>query len=487
MKKLLLFFLVLVITPIFSQDYKLFTASSKKLFSAEQDPFEYQSLSFPSSINDNTDSVYFNLLNLGTEEIESDTCMFWTGPYCVKQNIPRWFGSKIIFDNLEGYKFFSSENKLIQFSFNTEVDGPIPFYNDSIQNLAIFYEYDDTLTVLDQVDSVRHFRIIHTDTEGEVINSELSNKRISIGKTFGLINFFAVDSFPQILKPIKLIGSKSPDAGFYQITYGMLYNFQPGDEIQYNEYAHYYGNYPPWYSYNRYKKLRILNREEINDSLIYTARRTIFYPDSLDLQIDTVTVTYIQSMVLSQIPFDYFDFYNRVLSKPEYCNSARWTYGFTYRQDLEYCAADTCWGISDAGGPPEIKSWIYVCGLGLYEEKSSVEGPDGYYAKNRIIYFKKNGESCGQEEVMSVRSEEFPASDIVISPNPANEYVRISSPVEIRSIYVVNASGDIMSTFQLRESTVKFNIRAFPSGLYVFKIILENEQIFSKKVMVFHD
>ena len=134
-----------------------------------------------------------------------------------------------------------------------------------------------------------------------------------------------------------------------------------------------------------------------------------------------------------------------------------------------------------------MKSWAYVCGLGLYEEKSSVEGPDGYNANNRIIYFKKNGESCGQEEVMSLRSEEFPASDIVISPNPANEYVRISSPVDMRSIYVVNVSGANVLNLQLRESTVEFNIRRFLPGLYVFKITLENEQIISKKVMVYHE
>ena len=84
------------------------------------------------------------------------------------------------------------------------------------------YETTDTLSILGQLDSARYFRISHHDSDGNVIDSELNGQPIIISKQFGLVQFFVVDSFPTVLKPVYLIGNVSPMVGLFGTVFGMI-------------------------------------------------------------------------------------------------------------------------------------------------------------------------------------------------------------------------------------------------------------------------
>jgi hypothetical protein len=60
MKKTFLFLLLFLVFQSFGQDYKLFTSTSKKLFTDYPIPKNTYSLSIESARQSGTDSVYFN-------------------------------------------------------------------------------------------------------------------------------------------------------------------------------------------------------------------------------------------------------------------------------------------------------------------------------------------------------------------------------------------------------------------------------------------
>ena len=96
-------------------------------------------------------------------------------------------------------------------------------------------------------------------------NSALNHKEIIISENYGLIRFFKIDSFPLVLKPFNLIGEDVLHAGLYAITNEVLFDYYPGDDIQYHEFYHNMGG-PPWNNYNNYKKYTILTQSVTADS-----------------------------------------------------------------------------------------------------------------------------------------------------------------------------------------------------------------------------
>lgn len=211
------------------------------------------------------------------------------------------------------------------------------------------YQNNDTVSVLSNVDSVRTYKIVHTDLSGNIINSILNNQKILISKNWGLVRFFQIDSFPQILKPLTLAGNTNPMGGLYQITNEMLYDYQSGDEIQYHEY--FLGNNYPYSYYNRFRKHTILSRTTTFDSLIYQVQETLFNIDSNQLFTNTVQLRYLRSAIIAKIPYDLFNGYNSSLKFQDYCGTKRWTYNTSaYNNDWGYCLLDNCWGHYDFGG-----------------------------------------------------------------------------------------------------------------------------------------
>lgn len=485
MKNLVLILMILLATQISGQDYKLLTSKSKKLYNTLAEPVSTYSLSIESAKLSGSDSVYYNFFGLATSEIVSDTCEFWGGPICIQQNTAIWSGPKIVFDNNHSYRFFNLNYDTLTFAFNTEVDGPIPIFSDSIQHFSMMYIGDDTTTLLNEPDSVRIFTISHLDNEGSTIESPLNGYNIVISKKFGLASFFVIDSFPEVLKPLKLIGNMSPDAGLYQITNEMVYDHQPGDAIQFSETKKYWDS-PPWYSYTRYRKWSFLNRIETDDSLNYVVRETLFYKDSSGIEIDTIHLKYLKSKVIAEIPFDKFDWRHRMLFRKEYCDIQLWTYTTRANESTTYCEADTCWGHKDTGHPPENYFTMLTCGLGMYEDKTYVEGPY-YYFHDKIIYFKKDGNHCGTEKVLGENKKYLLPDKIIVAPIPAQGEFKVSSPIEIAEIVINNSSGNIVFKKNFSEKQVKISTSNYPDGIYLLTIRLNNYRTFTRKVVVLHE
>jgi len=294
-----------------------------------------------------------------------------------------------------------------------------------------------------------------------------------------------VDSFPQILKPLALIGNVSPTGGFYALTNEILYDYQIGDEIQYHEYSYHQGGPPSW-TYNRYRKYTILSKTVTSDSIIYSDLCDLFYADSIQPNSTTITLKYLRNTVIANIPFELFDGSTKSLYMSDYCGMKLWTYKITSANDLMFCKVDTCWGDYDTGGPPPQGGIIYAAGLGIYDYWNYVAAPPpgGYSEGSEIIYFKKNGTYCGDQAIVGINEMQNIRNSIAVYPNPANDYIKITSAVSMSNVSIFNPEGQLMLSQNLAATSANIDIKELPAGLYFAKFLMDDNRSVVKKIVV---
>jgi hypothetical protein len=475
MKNFLTLTLIALSLVTSGQNYKAFHKESKKLFIRGQGEDRGYGIAFDSATMVGNDSVYFNYTGVGNMII-SDTCVFWGGENCLQQNQPSWIGTKVIFDNEGTYHFITNAGDNLNVVLNNPPGDSVLFYSDNTQNFYLQFEGTDTLTILGLADSARIYRIIHTDISGNTIYSDLNNEKVTIGKSMGLIDFFRVDSFPQILEPVHLTGNASPDAGLTSITNEMLYDHQPGDVIQYYDY-YFTSSGWPGANHKTYIKHHFLDRANTNDSIIYTVARTTFDVDSSFETKDTIQLKYVKNHVVASIPFDVID-QSKILEakriyRANYCDFNLWTYEIIPGAAV-YCDADNCWGAYDSNGPPPEGITKYACGLGVAIDSSTVLSAPPYWFKKliKIVYFKKDGIECGEETIVGIEDEIQQSEVFIVYPNPVDNYVIVQTNLPERgSIILLDMNGRQLIDAPVIGSKTSIDVSDLKPGIYLIKFI----------------
>ena len=487
MKKSLTAIIVFLTLVSSGQDYKLFREGSKKLYSYYPTAGLSSGIEFDSVIISGSDSVYYTYTGIGNE-IESDTCVFWGGTYCSRQDRPLWFGPRIISNNDGIYRFITDFADTLSFSFDILPGDSALFYEDVSQQFYMIYEDADTSTILGIPDSARFYRVAHYDGSGNIINSPLNDEMIIVGRDMGLANFFRIDSFPLVLQPLSLIGNLAPTAGLVSLTNGMVYDHQSGDEIQYLDQYYMLGG-PPFYNYTNYIKHIFLERSDTEDSIIYTVERITYKTDSNLLIQDTIIIRYERNRGIAEIPFDKLNQETALvitkLYAGDYCDLKLWTYRLRPGY-LVYCPADNCWGIYDIPGPPPNEETIYACGLGIYLDRSSVSmpPPEGYSYINKIIYFKKDGVECGEEIIVNVNEHEVQHSGFTVYPNPAKDMLYISNGKDMAgTIQLSDLTGRQLIRKSATGQLIQLDISGLAEGIYLVSLI-NDSSVEVKKIMI---
>jgi len=490
MKSFFILSLLMISMFSFSQEYKLFNASAHKVFTNYPLPDSTLSIAFDSVCMVGTDSVYYNFTQPGNMIISSN-CQFWGPPECTKQDRPTWLGSKISYNNSGSYKFYTNSDDILNFNFSATAGQPTLFYESATEKFYYTFTKTDTIKISDIIDSARFYTVSHTNISGTPINSTLNGKNIIIGKNLGLIQFFQVDAFPQVLNPVFLLGQQYPELGFYTLTNEMLYDYAIGDVIQYHEKQHYnYG--PPQWNYDRFIRFTIVNKSVTTDSVIYTANKYEFDKGASSASNESVMLKYKTHEIVTQIPYEYTDpnsylFVNRSMRFDDYCGVKRWTYREKPAYGLGYCENENCWGARDVPGPPPFEETIYTCGLGVYKSEYSEfafypTDPGRDYLKE-MIYYKKNGVSCGSETFVGLDNN--PASDdlLTIYPVPASEFLTVETPVPTGStISIMAITGQELLKQNIFNKTTSINIGQLKSGIYLLRFESGKSITFKKMI-----
>ena len=487
MKRFFLFAAIFGTLTVAAQNFRLFNSAASKVFSTVPEITNCYSLSFDSVLFMNGDSVYYNFFKLSSEpNFFSNNCPFWGGPECFKQNIPVWFGQKVETDNLFTYRFFTLHGDTLSFDFTPAHDMPTVFYRDSLQYFTAKFDKLDTMTVLGFLDTVRFFILNHYDIDGNPVNSSLNDYQLLIGKKMGLITFFQVDLFPDTIKPLQLIGSTAPHAGFTTLTNEDLYDFHEGDEVQYL-FTKRVSPGPLFNNYDLYVKHSYLSRRETADSLIFTVRETRFYKDSTVQNEQIRTFGYVRHDTLARIPFERFDGAYKKMKKIERFGKKRWVYQVVPENILVYCEVDNVWGMKDTFGPHDEEYIDYAEGLGnIKKEHTSYNGNlfSYTYQSKSIIYLKQDQYVWGEEVVLDINETGNNHTVVSLFPNPASESVTVVAEKNIKELTLSELSGKTLRKLFPNNKQAVLTIRELPTGIYFIMLLTADGRRTVKKLEV---
>lgn len=477
---LILFCLSILVS---GQDYQLFSINSKKVYQTISDSVLSYSLVFDSVVVNSNSTILYPNRDINFYPLEPGSyCSNWG--FCYERNAPIWIGPSVeeIADGI--YNFANSEMEILNFNFTIEPYAFHIFYEDDVQRFS--YQYNPTIqtyTFDGIVDSVKVYEINHTDLNGNAIMSELQGFEIIVGKELGLINFFVVNDFPVTLVPLTLLGTNSPEAGLTKITYADIYDYNPGDEIQYLEYSFWNGG-PPELNFHRYRKETYLERNETDEYLTYKVANEIFHSDSLQVSIDTIDLSYEKSRLIAEIPFDFANNEVKVSTSLQMVNHFGvdyWLYSdHNYSYELLYCEESNLW--CDTEFNYEYSYNQYELGLGLY-----MQGWRQFYDRGNgkeVVYYKKDGVKYGKEVIVKASDFSLESDRLKIIPNPAKDHFRIEGDFTDGSILLIDklSGGQVIRVNDYSSDQV-INTDELPSGVYILRLV-DSSTVYSGKLVV---
>lgn len=475
MKHLYALLLILCSGALAAQDYVPFNSTSVKTFASYPAQSATYSLGFDSVSSAAGFIVYYPYMGIEDYEIElGETCTpLGENLYCFPETKPLWLGANITTDGSGNYMFTNSGQNVLPLNFNLPQGTSVVFYEDSVSRFTLTGLPKTYETILGVPDSIAGVAISHTDLNGIPINSPLNGFVIKTGKESGLVTFFRTDSFPQILEPVIVIANQNPQTGLTDIINEDLYDFQPGDQIQYNEKSELVSCHTE-VLYDRFVNLTFLQRTDTQDSIIYTALRETFMKDSLNSVFDTSRMAYARQTVVAQMPYDYNahgETYNaKTLGMEDYCGVPMWTYTLNL-MNLSYCEASDCWGMPlyyRAG--PSVETETVVMGLGRYYYFSSTTIElNTFNYTYRVNYFKKSNLECGTEQVVAVNDISKPEQQLSIMPNPATDYITITGIPRYTPVQLINLNGQTVKSIQAATGTATLNVSGIQKGVYIVR------------------
>ena len=223
-------------------------------------------------VGDTIDNISFHMIR--------DTSLYGD---IYKYNGASWIGYKYRLmpngDNI----FFNAYQEPIVIKTPVLINNSWEMYRSDSLNLVITAVVTDIFnnSFLGLTDSIAIIQLFAKDTNNIPIENPVNNYTLRLSKNYGLktiLNFY-IFPFTDPLKQrcfyflsdtLNLIGITNPSIGWQNITAYDVYNWQPDWEFHTTEgTTTTHGPYP-WYDYTENKIRKILYRDSIQDTLIYT-------------------------------------------------------------------------------------------------------------------------------------------------------------------------------------------------------------------------
>lgn len=470
----------LIPTGVAAQSFAPFEPGSRKLFGSTQGFTQAYEIAFDSTIVDGGITTYHNFKALHDSLMPSDCG--WNE--CQQQSKPTWIGGRIERDDQGAHKFFTAFSDTLTLHFSDVPESETLIYQDLSQRFFLSFDGEFTSEVLGMPELVRRWTVVHEDIDGEMISSVLSNAKVEVGESIGLVRFFRIDSFPAVLEPVELWGQVQPALGLYQITEASLHDYQPGDEIQKHIYGYNYSGPIPQNS-NSYSKVKILSREDTPMSVTYGLETSTFSAGSSSESVQTSSITYSKTQVLAAIPFTRFYGTQPTLRMEEYCGTPLLTY-FVINglgASMSYCPEEDCWWNGSWGGPWPYEYVTMVPGVGVFRHYDYLSGSNGYSMNRNVEYFIKNGIPCGTEAIVGIDEHAVANTSLLFAPNPANDRVQVIGLEDAIHAELYNASGRLVIDRALTNSNW-LELGDLNSGLYLMRVTTRSGVLRTGRLMI---
>jgi hypothetical protein len=487
MKNILLFILIILAIPAFSQDYHLFSYQGNPLYELKNaNPFHNELYSFAlrqKVVNAQGDSIlHHKLLSNGSTLLNSQ----WGQCSTVRDS--SFFGNATIIKPDFSFIFYNRKGETITIkpSANVGDSWVVYTFEDSsyVEAQLLNIDWRD---VYGTMDSVKHIRFLVKNANNFIISHSLNQHQMSISKHFGMLKGLNFLYFPEATSYLELVGHPALNTTIYQPKWVDIYNFEIGDILHIQE------GIPPgpgnWLTHH--DEWNIISKMTTSTEYIYTIdkkRASLSYLNDTIYTRDTFTVAYplVHYSDTTQ-SFEMFSSYYTANPHPSYWATV-YNNDYNGRMTKFYEAfdggiqLDSCL-VFTLGMPTPIQ--YYIEGVGGPYFSASTIGHESRLLK----YYKKGSETWGTPydfDLLSNTKEVISAiQPIQITPNPATHQATIQMEETMRNGYltVFDMTGKVVYEASLaNENTVDLSVRDWMSGVYLVRIVGE-ERVWSSKLV----
>jgi hypothetical protein len=108
-------------------------------------------------------------------------------------------------------------------------------------------------------------------------------------------------------------------------------------------------------------------------------------------------------------------------------------------------------------------------------DPSSSQDPDGTFNDRGALYFDQG--------IYTSLAQENYRNDVNVYPNPARNFISISSTGNVDKIIIYSITGDVMLIKSVEDSFESLDISELISGVYFVKIYNDQENVATKKII----
>jgi len=426
----------------------------------------------------------------GGYRVHYKTFVAVTGEYCWLPDGLAMPGNTMLLMDDGHTNHINRDNDTIALHSNARLNDQWTAYCDSSVIVTAMIKAIDEMLVFDLPDSVKIIKFKVFDQEMKSIPHLMNDKEIVLSKTFGLVKTLNFNLFPHSIDYYTLEGLSDPDIGIQHLTRMRVYDFYPGDELHVVS-VDFDGFFSDYRDSETKTAMRYLARQEYADSLVLEVERKNLnrFRSHYD---SAYEYTLMHDTVMEVIvPDRWFDLMS---GEPEYIDDFFYVVGYQWGKLTDRDIYKTIeWagftrGFSEDCAEPAIYDGCYY----QYVYKVGLGGP--YYScdwifslnERQLVYYKKGENTWGTPLDFSVSSIHKPDPEILVYPNPASDYFRITLPDQYlpAQIEIYNITGKLVLNEILSEYNSGINTVWLPSGVYLYRIVNTGSVIKSGKLLL---
>ena len=413
------------------------------------------------------------------------------GDQCYSPYGSGWTGKKIVINNHWNY-FFNDDKDTIKIKTDAVLnENWTLFRRPDITIIATVTKWD-TATVMSVVDSVKAITLKIYDMSMSPLPHRLDGATIELSKNYGLtktLNFHSLPTAKYVPADLEtdllyLVGLTNPEMGVQNVKWFEVFDYQEGDEFHYVDSEYYMmqgGN-----TLERKYIVRIMKREDLNNSIRYTedVESLSRYKQNASADFVTTYNHYQRTNVIDEnAEFDrepgtlVFNEDSTVL----YVTS---NFGFNgWGQTESYSKENGCWRksiICDDG----CSFMGFAKGRGMISSGGGC-WPEYAYSESQQVYYRKGTESWGVPLVLTGIRDVEGQQAVDVYPNPVSDdlFVNVKGFSKSCTFELLDAQGRLVQQTSLNVQNSHLNLHGLNSGLYFYRIMSDNEQIKTGRII----
>ena len=413
------------------------------------------------------------------------------GDQCYSPYGSGWTGKKIVINNHWNY-FFNDDKDTIKIKTDAVLnENWTLFRRPDITIIATVTKWD-TATVMSVVDSVKAITLKIYDMSMSPLPHRLDGATIELSKNYGLtktLNFHSLPTAKYVPADLEtdllyLVGLTNPEMGVQNVKWFEVFDYQEGDEFHYVDSEYYMmqgGN-----TLERKYIVRIMKREDLNNSIRYTedVESLSRYKQNASADFVTTYNHYQRTNVIDEnAEFDrepgtlVFNEDSTVL----YVTS---NFGFNgWGQTESYSKENGCWRksiICDDG----CSFMGFAKGRGMISSGGGC-WPEYAYSESQQVYYRKGTESWGVPLVLTGIRDVEGQQAVDVYPNPVSDdlFVNVKGFSKSCTFELLDAQGRLVQQTSLNVQNNHLNLHGLNSGLYFYRIMSDNEQIKTGRII----